>query len=74
MSVLQSEVSRSGVTARAYAKIATVFDQLPDRFLTKDVCELLGASQNMNLRAAYAVVLERDFKCRRNHKNVWIKP
>lgn len=74
MSDLHREAVRSGVAASAYAKIATVFDQLPDRFLTKDVCELLGVRPSAGLRAVYAVVFARDFKCGRNAKDVWIKP
>ena len=61
MSECQKDAVRISINGRAYALIAPIFDQLPDRFTLHDVMKA-GHIPNF-LSGAVTSVLERTFKC-----------
>ena len=73
MSEAQKSAMREIQGSKGYSRIAPIFDSLPDRFTTTQVCR----KARMNSYPEMLVVistLERSFHCHRNVKGIWVKP
>ena len=73
MSEKQKAASLEASGGRAFAQIAPIFDDLPDRFTTAEVCKKARLKGQAGMWLAIST-LERAFRCNRNANGVWIKP
>ncbi len=67
----QKALSVTGLRASTYAKIASIFDQLGDRFCASEVGRLAGIDYQS---AMMKVILEQTFKCWQTASGIWRKP
>ena len=77
---IQVEASTSARRAAIYRKVASVIDQMPDRFKATDLYKAAGIQDNGSpgYRMMIASVLAQDFKCesiqRPGGSRYWRKP
>jgi hypothetical protein len=74
----QGEASVSARRASMYRKVLAIFDQVPDKFQARQVCELAGIKKIQTEYQVLAKILEQDFKCIQagytSHDRHWKKP
>lgn len=73
MSEKQKATMREMQGSKGFARIAPIFDALPDRFTTTEVCRKARMTSYPELFVVIST-LERSFHCHRNANGIWVKP
>lgn len=71
MSELQKEATDNFTSSRVFHALNSVFDSMPDRFKTGEICRA-AKLKGPSVYAAIAV-LNRSFACSRNAAGIWKK-
>lgn len=73
MSDLQKEATANFTGGRVFNAIKNVFENMPERFTTNEICNAAKLKGCGSMYSAIAV-LERSFHCNRNANGIWRKP